>query len=186
MGAMLITISGVPGSGKTTVGRLLSKKLGVDHVYAGDIYRQQAQQMGKSLAELNELAEQDHTIDRALDDRMAEYARRGNVVLEGRLAAFIAEKEKVAALKVWLTASDKVRAERVAEREQQDSHAVLAQNTARHGSDARRYKQIYGWDLDDMSIYDLILVTDAREPESIADEIRDAARARFPHDVDPA
>lgn len=176
---MLITISGVPGSGKTTVGKLLSQSLGLPHIYAGDVYRQQAQQRGLTLEQLNELAESDHTIDRALDDRMADYAKQGNAVLEGRLAAFVCLRAGVDAFKVWLTASDEVRAKRVAERENQDSAAVLQQNTARHGSDSRRYKSIYGWDLNDTAVYDLILASDDRTPESLAAEIRTAALEHF-------
>jgi predicted cytidylate kinase len=179
---MLITISGVPGSGKTTVARLLSQKLGVPHIYAGDIYRQQAQALGITLAELNARAERDHSIDRQLDDRMAEYARHGGVVLEGRLAAFVAIKEGVNALKVSLTASDDVRATRVAQREQGDSRAVLHENTTRHDSDARRYKSIYGWDLDDASPYDLIIATDEQHPEAIAEQILAAAEVHFGRD----
>lgn len=180
---MLITISGVPGSGKTTVARILSQKLGVRHIYAGDIYRQHAQQLGISLADLNSRAEQDHSIDRALDERMADYAREGDVVLEGRLAAFVARQQGVDALKVCLTAGDDVRARRVAEREQGDSQAVLVENTARHDSDARRYQAIYGWDLHDSSIYDLVIATDDQHPEAVADQILAAAQARFGKDL---
>lgn len=175
---MLITISGTPGSGKTTVARLLAARLGVPHVYAGDIYRAEAESRGISLAELNALAERDHTIDRALDDRMAGYARRGGVVLEGRLAGFIAIHERVEALKVWLTASEAVRAERVAGREGQTAAQVLAENEARQRSDVRRYRAIYGWDLDDTTIYDLILVSDDQSPETLADAILAACRRR--------
>lgn len=177
---MLITISGTPGSGKTTVARLLAKRLGVPHVYAGDIYRAEAESRGMTLAELNALAERNHSIDRALDARMASYARAGGVILEGRLAAFVANQEKVDALKVWLTASDRVRAERVAGREGTVVAASLEENDARQRSDARRYREIYGWNLDDTSIYDLILNSDDLTPEALAAAIEAAVGARFP------
>jgi cytidylate kinase len=149
------------------------------HIYAGDVYRQQAAERRLTLAQLNELAEQDHSIDRELDDRLAQYARAGGVVLEGRLAGFIANEQKADALKVWLTASDRVRAERVAQREGADAERVLKENTARHDSDAKRYKLIYGYDLDDTSIYDLSLVTDDQTPDSIANQILAAVAERF-------
>src|SRR4030095_9636279 len=113
---MLITISGVPGSGKTTVAKLLAQRLGLPHVYAGDLYRQEARRRGLTLEQFNLLCERDHSIDRQLDAAMAERARQGDVVLEGRLAGYLAADNQLAALKVWLDASDEVRARRGAER----------------------------------------------------------------------
>ena len=46
---MLITISGLPGSGKTTVARLVARDLGLEHVYAGNIFRHQAEAQGLTL-----------------------------------------------------------------------------------------------------------------------------------------
>jgi cytidylate kinase len=176
---MLITISGEPGSGKTTVGRLLAQRLGLPHVYAGDLYRQEAKRRGLTLEQFNELCESDHSIDRALDARMAERARAGNVVLEGRLAGYLAAEENLAALKIWLTAGDEVRARRVAERETGDWREVLRVNELRHSSDARRYRQIYGYDLCDTGVYDVVLSTDERTPEALVEELTAQARARF-------
>ena len=110
---------------------------------------------------------------------MAEYARRGGVVLEGRLAAFIALQEKVDALKVWLSASDKVRAQRVSQRENSDSIDVLRENEERQRSDAKRYREIYGFDLNDTSIYDLVLDSDHEHPDALAEKILACAADRF-------
>jgi hypothetical protein len=55
------------------------------------------------------------TIDQQLDDRMRERARAGNAVLEGRLAAVMAGEAGMDALRVFLDASEAVRAERITE-----------------------------------------------------------------------
>ena len=174
--AVLITISGLPGSGKTTVALLVARALGLEHVYAGDIFRRQAEQHGLTLEQYARRAEIDHTIDRALDEQMRERAKQGNAVLEGRLAAFMAEEAGVAALRVFLDAAEGVRAERIAGREGGDAQARLREIQVREASDARRYRDIYGFDYHDRARYDLVLATDGRSPEDLAEEI--VVRAR--------
>ena len=175
-GGVLITISGLPGSGKTTVARLVAQELGLEHVYAGDLFRRQAEAAGLTLEEYARRAETDHSIDRRLDEAMRARARRGDVVLEGRLAAFVAEEAGVRALRVFLDAPEPVRAARIAGREGGDAAERLPQIQAREASDARRYREIYGVDYHDPQRYDLVLHTDGRSPEELAAEI--VARAR--------
>ncbi len=183
---MLVTISGAPGSGKTTVARLLAQRLRVPHVYAGDLYRKEAQQRGLSLEEFTKLCERDHSVDRALDAAMASRAREGNVVLEGRLAGFLAAEDGLDALKIWLTASEQVRARRVAQRENGDWRQIERMNRERHGSDAKRYREIYGFDLTDTSVYDVVLSTDDRTPEALVEQLVAKVRQRFRRTGDSA
>ena len=176
---MLITISGLPGSGKTTVARLVAEQLGLEHVYAGDLFRRQAAARGLSLEEYARRAETDHSIDRALDEQMQARAARDEAVLEGRLAAFMADAARRPALKVFLDAPEPVRAARIVAREGGAAEARLQETQAREASDARRYREIYGFDYHDRSRYDLVLSTDGRVPEELAAEIVRAARERF-------
>jgi cytidylate kinase len=176
---MLITISGLPGSGKTTVAKLVAAELGLEHVYAGNIFRRQAEAAGLTLQEYLRRAETDRSIDRKLDDRMRERARAGNAVLEGRLAAFMAEQAEADALKVYLDASEDVRAARIADREGGATAKRLHEIQARETSDWRRYRDIYGVDYHDRSRYDVVVETDRRTPEDLAREIVSRARVRF-------
>ena len=176
---MLITISGLPGSGKTTVARLVAAALGLEHVYAGNIFRRQAEEAGLTLQEYAQRAETDPTIDRQLDDRMRERARAGRAVLEGRLAAFMANEAGVAALKVYLDASEPVRAARITNREGGVTAERLQEIQARETSDRQRYRDLYGVDYHDTRLYDVVVETDRRTPEDLAKEIVSHARVRF-------
>ena len=176
---MIILLNGSFGIGKTTVARLLAVRLGLPHVYAGDLYRQEAKRRMLTLEEFNLLCESDHSIDRKLDEEMAARARAGDCVLEGRLAGYLAEQNEVTALKVWLTASDEVRARRVAEREDGDWQRILLANHERHTSDAKRYKEIYGYDLADTRVYDIVLSTDGETPAALVECLIERAEAVF-------
>jgi cytidylate kinase len=176
---MLITISGVPGSGKTTVARLVAGELGLEHVYAGEIFRRQAEARGIPLADYLRMAETEPSIDRELDEHMRRRAAEGRCVLEGRLTAYLAQQAGVPALKVFLDASETVRAERIAGREGGATAERLCEIQAREESDRRRYRQIYGVDYHDPALYDRIMETDRRTPEELARDIVEACRAHF-------
>jgi predicted cytidylate kinase len=176
---VLITISGLPGSGKTTVAGLVPRALGLEHVYAGDIFRRQAEARGLTLEAYLRQAETDPSIDRALDEQIQRRAAAGDAVLEGRLAAFVADRAGVPALKVFLDASEAVRAGRIVGREGGVTAERLRQMQEREASDRRRYRGIYGVDYHDRARYDLVIVTDRRAPEDLAEEIVGKARARF-------
>ena len=83
---MRITISGPPGSGKTTACKSLSEALGYKSVVFGSLFRQKAADMNVSVAELGRLAELDPSIDREIDSEILKIAE-GNedIILESRL-----------------------------------------------------------------------------------------------------
>ncbi len=163
---MLLTVSGPPGSGKSTTAAGLAESLGYEHVSGGDIFRELAADRGLSLAEFNARAETDPEIDRTLDRRLAAVARdRDDVVLESRLAGWLAGDD--ADLRLWLTAPLDVRAARIADREGGPVDRVREETRRRERSEAGRYDEYYGIDIDDLSIYDLALNTARWDPDAV-------------------
>jgi len=163
---MLITVSGPAGSGKSTFADALADELGYEHVSGGDIFRKLADERGHSLVEFNRLAEEDDEVDRDLDRRLREIAReRDDVVLESRLSGWMAGEH--ADIKIWLDAPLEVRIDRIADREDSDPETARAETVERADSEARRYREYYGIDIEDRSIYDLVLNTARWDPDGV-------------------
>jgi cytidylate kinase len=117
-------------------------------------------------------------VDIELDARMAGRGRRRGVLLEGRLAGWVATREGLDALRVWVACRDDVRAARVARREGTDPTAARAANAAREASERDRYLHTYGIDLADTSIYDLVLDSTEADPPALVAALLSALRAR--------
>ena len=168
---MLVTISGPAGSGKSTVAAALAETLGYDHVSGGDIFRELADERGLTPLELNRRAEEDDEIDRDLDRRLREIAAtRDGMVLESRLAGWMAGEH--ADFRVWLDAPLSVRAERIADREDKSVEVARSETEQRSESEARRYREYYGIDIEELTIYDLVLNTARLSPEAVLAVIR--------------
>jgi predicted cytidylate kinase len=117
-------------------------------------------------------------VDVELDTRMAARGRRGGVVLEGRLAGWVATREDLPALRVWVTCDDAVRAARVAGREGTAVEAAATANATREALERDRYLQTYGIDLADTSIYDLVLDSTRTDPDTLVATVRSALGSR--------
>lgn len=173
---MVITISGLPGAGTSTVARVVADAVGLELVVGGTVFRAMAAERALDVAEFSNLAEDDAEIDLALDQRLANRARDDEVVLESRLAAWIVTKEGLDATRVWIDAAEGERALRVAAREGIDVDQALSANQVREASERRRFRSYYGIDLDDRSVYDLVIDSTGNEPAILAKSIVHAAR----------
>jgi cytidylate kinase len=165
---LLVTISGLPGSGTSTVARLVAAKLGLSHLDGGVIFRQLAADAGMSLADFGAWAERHPDVDVELDRRLAARAHVGDLVLESRLAGWIARNEGLEAVTVWLACDETVRASRVAKRDRLDPGQALEVNRAREASERTRYLAVYDIDLDDLGPYHLVLDSGANGPDDLA------------------
>jgi len=167
---MLVTISGPAGSGKSTAAAALAEALDYDHVSGGDIFRDLAVERGITPLELNKLAEDDDEIDRDLDRRLRGIAEtRDEVVLESRLAGWMAGEH--ADFRIWLDAPLSVRARRIADREDKPVEVAREETTERRDSEARRYREYYGIDVEELGIYDLSVNTARLSPGAVLDVI---------------
>jgi predicted cytidylate kinase len=166
-----ITISGTPGSGKSTVGKLLERKLGIKYVYSGKIFRETAKKYNMSLEEFGIYCENNKEIDQELDNRQLKILQKGNVILEGRLAGWIAHQNNIPSLKIMLKANIDTRAKRIVKREEGDIKKRKKQIIDREKSESNRYKKYYNIDLNDISIYDLVINSEDKNPNEIVDII---------------
>jgi predicted cytidylate kinase len=171
---MIITISGHPGSGKSTVAKLLAKKLGFKHYSAGEFMRAMAAERGTTLEELTKVALKDRSIDDEIDRRTVELAKKeDNFVIDSRLGwKFIP-----GAVKILLTINPEVAAKRVFaqmrpdEKENTTLEATSKNQEKRLSAEIERYSKLYNVDYTDPKNHDFAVDTSVLTPDEIIAKI---------------
>lgn len=172
--APLITISGPPASGTSTLSENIANTLDFEVVNGGDMFRRVAKDRGLSLQELVQLSEEDESIDKEIDDRLKQVIDSHlsgerepdgtGLIVESRLAGWHAEGR--ADLSIYLDAPVKVRASRVEDRDE-----TVEDLKEREKSDAKRYLEYYNIDITDKSIYDLVLDTSSLSIKEMTQQV---------------
>ncbi|MEK6985671.1 MAG: (d)CMP kinase [Candidatus Thermoplasmatota archaeon] len=166
-----ITVGGLPGTGTSTLCKLLAERTKIPYIYAGALFREEARRRGMTLAEFGALCQRDRTIDQALDDRQIGLLKRGDIILEGRLSGWLANRHKVDALTVWVMCENKERIRRLVQRDGGTADEQLKMTEAREASEADRYSRYYGADLNDLSKFDLVLDSTQTAPEALLEKV---------------
>ena len=153
---MRITVSGLPGSGTTSLSRYLAEKHGFSMISAGEVFRQLAKEHNLGLAEFGRLAESDPVFDKMIDARQKEIAeKQDNIIIEGRLSGWMVPG---ADLKIWLFAPVGCRVQRIVFRDHVAEEKEAERMTLeRERCEAVRYRSYYDIDIGDLSIYHIVL-----------------------------
>lgn len=146
MKKLVIALSGPPGSGTSTVGKVLARRLKLEYFSPGLYYRKIMKQRGVEKApefwktkfgSSKELHEH-------VDQVQLEKARKGNIVVEGTLSIYFLKK--IASHKVWLNVQLKVRAQRTAKKEKIPYQRALKEVKERQTMERKGWEKIYGFD----------------------------------------
>lgn len=166
---LVITVAGHHGSGRSTNAKLLAEALGLRYISSGMLFRERAEELGVSLEEMNRIAERDRDFDNWLDNRTREESRKRGVVIDANLSAWMAEDPD---LKVFVTCPFETRVRRISDREGRDYSEVEQETKMREASELERYKDYYGVDVSDLSVYDVILNTGLFSIDAVANILK--------------
>ncbi|HIH11720.1 TPA: AAA family ATPase [Candidatus Woesearchaeota archaeon] len=189
---MIITFSGTPGSGKSTVAKILVDTLRADRIYVGGVLRELARKKGMTLQELLEFAKKHAEIDREADEVAATLARdlekqEKVVIVEGRVQFhFLPESVKVflkvsldeAARRIWNDLQHSLTKQERNEEEVMSVEELKKKVELREEEDAQRYRHLYNVDYRNTSHYDLVVDTTHLTPLQAAEMILRFVRER--------
>ncbi len=172
----IITISGKPGSGKSSTADKVAELLSYTRYSAGDIVRKVVRKQRISLEEFNRRAQDDHEMDDMIDEELRNLRTEKDIVVDSRLGFYWIPES----FKVYLDLDDDVAVARiyndVVSNNARDTEA--SSNTSLHDVDRmvrermsnerRRFMTMYGTDPYKPSNFDLVINTSRHSPQTVA------------------
>ena len=172
---IVICISGMAGTGKSTLSKRLAKKYELKYYSGGDALKELAKDQGYNSSSRGwwespeglsflEKREKNFTFDKAVDDKLLDYAQQGHVLLDSWTMPWLLKT----GFKIWLVASVEKRAERIAKRDRIPIGEALRVLQEKEARTKAIYKKLYGFTLgEDFEPFNLVLDTDALNAEGV-------------------
>jgi cytidylate kinase len=176
---MIISLSGITGSGKSTIAQMLADKLNWPRYYMGRLWREMASKQGVDVKTYSQLNENNPDKDREVDEYQRELGKeKDNFIIEGRTSWYFIPHS----LKIYLYVNPEEGAKRIFGNLQRKNDRnegenlvswqdVLASNKERMASDNGRYFRYYGIDVNDKSNFDFYLDTTNLTPEQVFEAV---------------
>lgn len=171
----IVTISGLPGSGKSSTAQGVAERLGYEHFSSGDLFRKMAAKRGISVEEINFTAEKQKEIDLEVDEWLRKMGReKSDIVIDSRIAFhWIPESFKVFLDLDTETAARRTFAhiQREGRKSQEASslEELRKKTLQRVESEQKRYRALYGVDFTDKKQFDLVVDTAKNDLPAVVD-----------------
>lgn len=176
--ALTIIISGMAGSGKTTLAKALAAHYGLKYICGGDALKEIAIKKGYHFSGSDWWETEDgmrflkerknnSDFDKEVDDLLKSKAEAGGYAITSWALPWLGAK----GVKIWLGADQSTRAKRIMKRDNSTHEKALAAVKKRDTENIELYKKLYGYSIDkDHDVFDLILETDSKPVEELKKE----------------
>jgi len=180
----IITISGKPGSGKSSTADRVAELLGYTRHSSGDMVRHVLAREGMSLEEYNKQAGDDHDLDDKVDEELRSLRNKKDIVVDSRLGFYWIPES----FKVYLDLDLEVATARIfkdAVNNKKRSAAgegtaslpnVARQVKERMENEQNRFRSLYGVDPYSTQHFDLVIDTSRHDPQTVAITVFDIYR----------
>jgi CMP/dCMP kinase len=180
----IITLSGKPGSGKSSTADRLAELLGYTRHSSGDMVRRVLAREGMSLEEYNHKASDEHDLDDKVDEELRSLRNAKDVVIDSRLGFYwIPESFKVYLDLDLEIATARIFKDAVNNKKRRDSGEgssslpdIARKVKERMGDEQQRFRSLYGIDPYNTEHFDLIIDTSRHDPQSVAISVFDNYR----------
>jgi len=170
---VVIAISGKPGSGTSTVARMIAKRLKIEYFSPGQKFFKLSEEKDDTSEALDlwrNKKGKSKEFHEKIDDYQKELAKKGNIVICGKLSVWVLKD--LADIKIWLDCDFDERVRRTSMRDMISLEEAENKLLEREKLEENEWKKMYGFDRDNQKgMADIVINATYKNVGEVVEEI---------------